>query len=187
MTWSVGFRAPSTAEAVTHYADFVARFLPDEQRYGDATMSPVSNPNCIRPEDIQRLRQLISEQLDDDRMLLTWFGQHMTEPRYPDLLVGSDISADELQDTLNQGAVFTRNPTARFAWSHIQLDTEPAVVFFVSGNSRILSEHLVPLLDLLCDADAMHMDNLEPWINDAEASTLLCELIKQGSLECIDE
>lgn len=187
MTWSVGFRAPSTAEVVTNYADFVARFLPDEQRYGDADMSPVQNPSYIRPEDIKRLRQLISEQLDDDRMLLTWFGQYMTEPRYPDLLVGSDISADDLQDTLNQGAVFTRNPTARLAWSHIQLDTETAVVFFVSGNSRILSEHLVPLLDLLCCADAVYIDNLEPWLNDAEATTLLCELIKHGSLECIDE
>lgn len=187
MTWSVGFRAPSTAEVVTHYADFVARFLPDEQRYGDANMSPVSNPNYIRAEDIQRLRKLISEQLDDDRMLLTWFGQHMTEPRYPDLLIGNDLSLDELMQTLEDGAVFTRNPTARLAWSHIELDAERAVVFFVSGNSRILSEHLVALLDLLCCADAIHIDNLTPWLNDAEATTLLCELVKQGSLECIDE
>lgn len=187
MTWSVGFRAPSTAEVVTHYADFVARFLPDEQRYGDANMSPVSNPNYIRAEDIQRLRKLISEQLDDDRMLLTWFGQHMTEPRYPDLLIGNDLSLDEFMQTLEDGAVFTRNPTARLAWSHIELDAERAVVFFVSGNSRILSEHLVALLDLLCCADAIHIDNLTPWLNDAEATTLLCELVKQGSLECIDE
>lgn len=187
MTWSVGFRAPSTAEVVTHYADFVARFLPDEQRYGDANMSPVSNPNYIRAEDIQRLRKLINEQLDDDRMLLTWFGQHMTEPRYPDLLIGNDLSLDEFMQTLEDGAVFTRNPTARLAWSHIQLDAERAVVFFVSGNSRILSEHLVALLDLLCCADAIHIDNLTPWLKDAEATTLLCELVKQGSLECIDE
>ena len=187
MTWSVGFRAPSTAEVVTHYADFVARFLPDEQRYGDADMSQVSNPNYIRQEDIQRLRKLISEQLDDDRMLLTWFGQHMTEPRYPDLLIGNDLSLDELMQTLEDGAVFTRNPTARLAWSHIELDAERAVVFFVSGNSRILSEHLVALLDLLCCADAIHIDNLTPWLNDAEATTLLCELVKQGRLECIDE
>lgn len=187
MTWSIGFRAPSTAEVVTHYADFVARFLPDEQRYGDSDMSPVSNPNYIRAEDIQRLRKLISEQLDDDRMLLTWFGQHMTEPRYPDLLIGNDLSLDELIQTLEDGAVFTRNPTSRLAWSHIQLDAERAVVFFVSGNSRILSEHLVELLDLLCCADAIHIDNLTPWLKDAEATTLLCELVKQGSLECIDE
>ena len=88
---------------------------------------------------------------------------------------------------LEDGAVFTRNPTARLAWSHLQLDTEQAAVFFVSGNSRIISEHLVALLDLLCCADAMHIENLQPWLNDAEAVTLLCELIKQGSLECVDE
>ena len=187
MTWSVGFRAPSSAEVLTHYADFVARFLPDEQRYTDADMTPVSNPSYIRTEDIQRLRQLINEQLDDDRMLLTWFGQYMTEPRYPELFIPSDIDGDSLQTALHEGAVFTRNPTARLAWSHIQLDTEPATIFFVSGNSRILSDHLVALLDLLCNADAIHIDNLAPWLNDAEATTLICELIKQGSLECIDD
>ena len=187
LTWSVGFRAPSSAEGGTHYADFVARFLPDEQRYSDAGMSPVSNPNYIRPEDIKRLRQLINEQLNDDRMLLTWFGQYMTEPRYPDLLIRSELSTDELLHMLEDGAVLTRNPTARLAWSHIQLDTESAAVFFVSGNSRIISEHLVALLDLLCCADAIHIENLQPWLNDAEAVTLLCELVKQGSLECVDE
>ena len=187
MTWSIGFLAPSTAEVVTHYADFVARFLPDEQRYSDAGMSPVSNPSYIRAEDIQRLRALLNEQLNDDRMLLTWFGQYMTEPRYPDLLVGSELSSEALIHRLQDGAVFTRNPTARLAWSHIQLEQESAVVFFVSGNSRILSEHLVVLLDLVCCADALYFDNLQAWFNDAEAMTLLAELIKQGSLESLDE
>lgn len=187
MTWSVGFRAPSKAEVVTHYADFVARFLPDEQRYSDADMSPAENPNYIRTEDIKRLRAILNEQLNDDRMLLTWFGQYMTEPRYPDLLAGSELSVDELIQALDDGAVFTRNPTARLAWSHIQLEQEMATLLFASGNSRILSEHLVVLLDLLCGAQALYLDNLKPWFDDDEAMTLLCELIKQGSLECIDE
>ena len=60
-------------------------------------------------------------------------------------------------------------------------------MFFVSGNSRILSEHLVVLLDLVCCADALYLDNLQAWFNDAEAMTLLGELIKQGSLESLDE
>jgi len=187
MTWSVGFRAPSNAEVVSHFADFVARFLPDDQRYTDAGMSPVTNPNYIRPEDVQRLRQLLNQELSDDRMLLTWFGQFMTEPRYPEFLHGVAITPAELQQSLQEGAIFTRNPTARLAWSHIQLDNEPAAVFFVSGHSRILSEQLTQLLDLLCSAEALHLENLTPWLQDAEATTLLCELVKQGSLECIDE
>lgn len=187
MTWSVGFRAPSSAEVVSHYADFVARFLPDDQRYSDADMSAITNPSYIRAEDIQRLRQLLNQELSDDRMLLTWFGQFMTEPRYPEMLEGAEISTAELQQVLQDGAIFTRNPTARFAWSHIQLETEPAAIFFVSGHSRILSEHLIHLLDLLCNAEALYLENLTPWLQDAEATTLLCELIKQGSLECIDE
>jgi 50S ribosomal protein L16 3-hydroxylase len=30
--------------------------------------------------------------MSDERMLLTWFGQFMTEPRYPELVVGPKTS-----------------------------------------------------------------------------------------------
>lgn len=187
MTWSIGFRAPSSAEIVTHYTDFVARFLSDEDRYSDPDLSPVKDSNEIRPEDIQRLRQLVNEHLNDDNMLLSWFGQHMTEPRYPEFLQGYELDIATLNDFLQQGGILVRNSSARLAWSQIELDDEPAVLLFACGSSRPFPEHLVGFIRFLCSQDILTMDNLQPWLDRDEAVTLLCELIKQGSLECMNE
>lgn len=187
MTWSIGFRAPSSAEIVTHYTDFVARFLSDEDRYSDPDLSPVKDSNEIRPEDIQRLRQLVNEHLNDDNMLLSWFGQHMTEPRYPEFLQGHELDIATLNDFLQQGGILVRNSSARLAWSQIELDDEPAVLLFACGSSRPFPEHLVGFIRFLCSQDILTMDNLQPWLDRDETVTLLCELIKQGSLECMDE
>ena len=45
MTYSVGFRAPSAAEVLTHFTDFLAQYLTDEERYTDADAQPVSDPH----------------------------------------------------------------------------------------------------------------------------------------------
>lgn len=48
MTYSVGFRAPSAAEVLTHFTDFLAQFLPDEERYSDADLQPSDDPSRSR-------------------------------------------------------------------------------------------------------------------------------------------
>ena len=183
MTYSIGFRAPSTAEVLTHYTDFIAQFLTDEERYSDAGALPASDPQQIRPDAVQRLRSMLTEQLSDDRLLLSWFGQFMTEPRYPERLGGCAIDDAELLDALHQGALLVRNPSARLAWSEVDGD----VLLFASGNSRLLPGNLRELVRSICAADALHLENLAAWLKDDEAAKLILELIRQGSLEFADE
>ena len=49
MTYSVGFRAPSAAEVLTHFTDFLGQFLPDEERYSDPDIQPVSYTHLTLP------------------------------------------------------------------------------------------------------------------------------------------
>ena len=186
-TWSVGFRAPSAAEVLTHYTDYLARFIPDEDRFSDQDRSPLTDSAEIRAEDLAQVKRILNEHLNDDRLLLSWFGQFMTDPKYPEHVQGLELEPDQLIDALQQGAVLVRNPSARFAWSRISIENEPNLVFFVSGNSRIFSATLEQLLTLLCSADALHLDNLAQWFANDEAATLIYELVKQGSLEFADE
>jgi len=122
MTYSVGFRAPSAAEVLTHFTDFLAQFLPDEERYTDADAQPVSDPHQIQHDALDRLKGLLAEHMSDERLLLTWFGQFMTEPRYPELVVGPELEEEDLLSSLEQGAVLIRNPSARLAWSEVDDD-----------------------------------------------------------------
>ncbi|WP_028693699.1 cupin domain-containing protein [Pseudomonas cremoricolorata] len=183
LTYSVGFRAPSAAEVLTHFTDFLSQFLPDEERYSDADAQPVSDPHQIQHDALDRLKALLAEHMGDERLLLTWFGQFMTEPRYPEQVTGEELSEDDLRQSLEQGALLIRNPSARLAWSEM----EDNLVLFASGQSRLLSGHLRELLKLICAADALHSDNLAAWLEDEEAMLLVCQLVTQGSLGFADE
>ncbi|WP_220813164.1 ribosomal protein uL16 3-hydroxylase [Pseudomonas paralcaligenes] len=183
MTYSVGFRAPSAAEVLTHFTDFLAQFLPDEERYSDAGMAPASDPHQIQQDALDRLKALLTEHMGDQRLLLTWFGQFMTEPRYPELVSGVEIAEEEFLAILQDGAVLVRNPSARLAWSEVDV----GLVLFASGQSRLLPPHLKELLRLVCAADALHGENLAPWLADEDGRTLVRELVQQGSLEFADE
>ena len=179
MTYSVGFRAPSAAEVLTHFTDFLAQFLPDEERYGDAGIEPCSDPHQIQRDALDRLKALLTEHMSDERLLLTWFGQFMTEPRYPELVAGEELALGEFLDALENGAVLLRNPSARLAWSEIDL----GLMLFASGQSRLLGAEYKELLKLICSAESLHLANLSEWLSHEDARILLWELIKQGSLE----
>ena len=184
MTYSIGFRAPSAAEVLTHFTDFLAQFLSDEERYSDADIQPVvSDPAQIQRDALERLKGLLNEHMSDERLLLTWFGQFMTEPRYPELVAGEELEEDDLLSALEQGAVIIRNPSARLAWSEVDDD----LLLFASGQSRLLPGNLRELLKLVCSADALHAENLGQWLEDEDGRKLVNELIKQGSLGYADE
>jgi 50S ribosomal protein L16 3-hydroxylase len=41
--------------------------------------------------------------MSDERLLLTWFGQFMTEPRYPELVVGpEDVEEEDVLSASNR-------------------------------------------------------------------------------------
>ncbi|WP_248750363.1 cupin domain-containing protein [Pseudomonas sp. MWU15-20650] len=183
MTYSVGFRAPSAAEVLTHFTDFLSQYLTDEERYTDADAQPVSDPHQIQGDALDRLKSLLAEHMSDERMLLTWFGQFMTEPRYPELVAGEELGEEDFISSLENGAILVRNPSARMAWSEVDDD----VLLFASGQSRYLPGKLRELLKLVCAADALHAENLGPWLADEDGRDLLCELVKQGSLGFADE
>jgi 50S ribosomal protein L16 3-hydroxylase len=183
MTYSVGFRAPSAAEVLPHFTDLLGQFLPDEERYSDADAQPTDDPTQIQRDALDRLKALLSEHMSDERLLMTWFGQFMTEPKYPELIAGIEIDEEAFLAGLEDGAVLVRNPSARMAWSEVGED----LVLFASGQSRLLPANLRELLKLVCAADALHIDNLGAWLADDEGRNLLVELVKQGSLEFADE
>ncbi|WP_349570176.1 cupin domain-containing protein [Azotobacter salinestris] len=183
MTYSVGFRAPSAAEVLTHFTDFLAQFLPDEERYGDPDIRPCEDPHQIQRDALERLKGLIQEHMGDERLLLTWFGQFMTEPRYPELVAGAEMPEQDFLANLKEGGVLIRNPSARLAWSEVGQD----LLLFASGQSRLLPGRLRELLKLICSADALHADNLASWVADEDGRQLLWQLLLQGSLEFADD
>ncbi len=183
MTYSLGFRAPSAAEVLTHFTDLRAQSLPDEERYSDADLLPIEDPHQIQSDALDRLRAMLAEHMGDERLLLTWFGQFMTEPRYPERVQGPEIDEQAMLAALEDGAILVRNLSARLAWSEVDI----GLLLFASGQSRLLPGHLKELLKLVCSADALHAENLAGWLSDEDGRNLMLQLVKQGSLEFADE
>src|SRR5690554_2034109 len=103
MTYSIGFRAPSHAEVLTHFSDFLGQHMGDQQRYSDAGMSPPADPAQIDEDTVERLQRLILELVQDKEALGTWFGRFMTEPRYPELIEAQEPDAEMLVEALDNG------------------------------------------------------------------------------------
>ncbi len=121
--------------------------------------------------------------MSDERLLLTWFGQFMTEPRYPELVAGEEIPEEELFGASRMARCWCATPAP--AWPGARSTSawccSPAArAYSCPGSSG-------ELLKLVCSADALHLENLGQWLADDDARKLLAELVKQGSLEFADE
>lgn len=179
MTISIGLRAPSAAQVLTHFTDYLTQFLSEEQRYTDPDLALAESPSHIGSDALHRLQTLLQQHLADEQRLLDWFGQFVTDPRYPELLEGDDITPQQLRQELQEGATILRHPSARMAWS----DHDDRLVLYASGSSRALPPALKELVQQLCDAHCLYQDNLISWMENPEGMELLCELLEQGSLE----
>lgn len=179
MTCSVGFRAPSHGEILLHFTDYLSQSLTDQSRYGDNGLQLPADPAAIDDETVERLQRIILERVQDKAALATWFGRHMTEPRYPELIQPLDISSDILTDDLESGYGLVRNPSARLAYRR---EADEQLVLFASGEHCVLPPSLLPLVQLVCNNDYLDSDTILTWRSNAEGWTLIEQLLAKGDL-----
>ena len=179
MTYSVGFRAPSHAEIMRSFTDFVGEKLTSESRYTDPDLALQENSGEITPEAIEKVRQIFTDYLADDTKLAQWLGQYVTDPKYPDLDQAPEepISIDQLRTALNESDLyFVRNEGARFSYS---LNSEDELQFFADGRSFQLSGTSCTLAANLCRNPAIVINQGE-W--SEQQLQLLVDLFNQGSI-----
>jgi 50S ribosomal protein L16 3-hydroxylase len=52
----------------------------------DPLLTPKMATQPISSEYLKQIRSLLNQTLDDDELLLNWFAQFMTQPKYPELV-----------------------------------------------------------------------------------------------------
>lgn len=137
MTFSVGMRAPSTAEMLADFADDLAQRLPEYRRYEDPDLAVAEDPFEIDETAFARVDAALSVlEKASAQERRRWFGQFITRYR-----ASGDIQAAPDQPAwpdavlaLSAGEELLRNPFARFAWNR---DGQHAVLH-VSGESFAL-------------------------------------------------
>lgn len=176
MTCSIGFRAPAHQDILTGYTDWLADKTKLEQRYTDSDLKLQQNPAEITAESLERVKSILHQYIEQPDSLAQWFGQYITEPKYPELadsLIATDITELELSQPLN----LERNPSSRFAFNQINGQMH----LFVDGQSFDCTPEQQPLVQQLC-ANNHNLFNSQ----NQQQQKLVQQLLKMGALYIIN-
>ncbi|WP_078059672.1 cupin domain-containing protein [Xanthomonas massiliensis] len=119
LTFSVGMRAPSSAELIADYLDTLVDGADEAVRYHDEDLQAAADPYEIDPAAMHRaIAALNALRMNDPDRLGDWFGRFVTTYRAsgevvppPDLPPRADVEA-----ALAAGRVLQRFPWSRLAW-----------------------------------------------------------------------
>lgn len=179
MTYSVGFRAPSHADILRQFTDFVGEQLKSETRYSDPDLILRQSPGLIRQTDMEKVRAIITDYVNEPDLLENWFGQFMTEPKYPEQAASSGnsetYSVEELTDYLQEGGLLYRSEGSRFAYRE---KADGSAVLFVNGEACDVSAGSINFARALCDEPAICSEH----VTTIEAQEILTELYNMEAL-----
>ncbi|MGI0116409.1 JmjC domain-containing protein [Zooshikella sp. RANM57] len=178
MTFSVGFRAPSAAEVITHFSDYIADNLSEDMRYADPALVLSEHPGEITLSAVGRLKTLLN-QLDDEQKLVEWFGRFMTESKYnmtPELPTIKPTDCDELAGRLKQGYSLAVVPGARLAYSALNNCWQ----VYADGQVLQASEQVSPILTRLERRQPIYQTDVAE--GGVDTLLLLTQLVALGTL-----
>jgi 50S ribosomal protein L16 3-hydroxylase len=162
MTYSIGMRAPSSAELLVDFAETLAASLPDTLRLSDPDLAPVRGDGEIDAAAIGRVarampwlrwtedgRRASSPRAAhrfpgfgavDSRLLRAWFGRFITAYRSAQLAAPPPRRLGEtaFARLFEPGARVRRNPWSRVAW----MREDGGALLFVAGEAHACSVRL---------------------------------------------
>ena len=180
MTYSVGFRAPSSAELLERTVDAVLPGFTQDDRYCDSALPIQASPGEITDDAASRLKAILMEALDNPALLKSTLGQLMTEAKYDDIAPTFEQCDESWQKSwketcaaLSEVDCWIRHPHARFAYSQQGDDS----AFYCQGETSVLTSAAVPLLSLLCDQPQWTSVELLDLCQDTQSQHLLTNLL----------
>ncbi|WP_110634770.1 cupin domain-containing protein [Salinicola salarius] len=179
LTFSIGFRAPSSDEVVTSFADYIGEQLGDSRRYGDSDLQPPAAIGELDDQAIARVRALLLDAIDRPEQMAQWFGRAMTQPKYLDQLVPPESPSDpnDLRAALESGSELTHSLGSRFAWRRLD---DARATLFADGDAIVCDLELAQYLSANPRLDAKVLE-----FPDSES--LLAALVDSGSLSVPEE
>jgi 50S ribosomal protein L16 3-hydroxylase len=178
VTCSIGFRAPSHQEIISHYCDDVLAGI-GAGRFEDPGRDLCANPGMIDQQALAQLRDLMGR-LSDEHQLASWFGRYMTSPKYEsesDLPNSADaVSPDQELEACDS---LQLAPASRLAFS----DLNGSVTLFADGEhydgQGVNWDHFVRQL---CRQHYLERDAHRAWHRDPDIRSTLLQLLQRGVL-----
>jgi len=182
LCYSIGFRAPSMAEMIEGFSDFIIKDQDPAQRYEDSDAQAELRSSEIKPELLDASYRQLTERLGQKQQFASWFGCYVSQPKYPELIqpLVEEVSPEDFVALLGDGVQLTKNPSSRFAF--MEFAAKDSVLLFVDGAMVSFSMKQLSNIVAFCEAAEIVSCTSSDFLADPEIAELLRQLLNQGSL-----
>lgn len=183
LCYSIGFRAPSAAEMMEGFSDFLIRQQDPGMRYEDTLLQPAEITGEIDVGQLEGSFQQLLKQFTRKSAFSHWFGCYVTQVKYPELIQAPDeLISDqrELASLPDKGFNLEKNPSSRFAF--IEASAESCVLLFVDGSMVRFEAESLQAISTICDLTVFTPETVRHLLKSTGLGELLRQLINQGSL-----
>lgn len=138
LTFSIGTRAPSSAELIGDYLDTLIADADEAVRYHDEDLKVPADPYEIDVTAMNRVVAALNAlRMNDPDRLGDWFGRFMTTYRASGDVVPAPepIPREAVEQALDEGVLLHRHPWSRLAWRR----AKRGATLFCSGLEFALS------------------------------------------------
>jgi 50S ribosomal protein L16 3-hydroxylase len=172
MNYSVGFRAPSGREMISGFADYVLQRELGSHRFSDPDVPSREHPADILPEELDKLRGMMLDLINQPQHFNQWFGEFISQSRHElDVsLPEPPYQPDEIYDALQQGDKLVRLGGLRV----LRIGEE----VYVNGE-QLDSPHR-PALEALASHTVLTANTFGEALEDPSFLAMLAALVNSG-------
>lgn len=180
--YSIGCRAPSSAEILEGYSDLLIDSCRPEDRYVDPMPKPPARRGEIEEGSIEPSFKKLMQIIENKENYYRWFGQSATRPKSPHAVTAltEPYNAVTLLEEIADGAKISVNPGSRL--SFLDLHPKSKTLLFVDGETIILDRASAWFAPSLCSSPELTSQQLAKMSESPETLNLLLTLVNQGSL-----
>jgi 50S ribosomal protein L16 3-hydroxylase len=171
MTFSIGFRAPRLNDMLGRWTDQILENMDPELFYRDPMDKSMPRPGEINAQSISEAYNLLQRTLLAQMSRPNWFGELVTEPRYPVEFLAEEQDLDSLEEIHLDSA-------ARLAW---WTDGEQLLAF-ANGQTIHCGQRCLALLANLCKYSLVAGNDLKAARDCSARRQLLQQLLAMGCI-----
>lgn len=172
LSFSIGFRAPTHAEMLTSFIDYISQDLKDDKIYKDRDLKIQADSNQISEAALVNMREIFKDYLKPNHPALAqWFGSFVSDTK-TDLVFENDEPVNDFEFLKQQYPNIYRNPASRFAF--YQQDSN--AMLFIDGSDFTVS---VEFAKWLCSERVVKLTQSKLTVAEQQ---LLLQLFNTGQL-----
>jgi len=174
MTYSVGLRAPSRGELVSHWCDEVLAHLDEDDRYADRGRPAARAPGQLDRASRAELYAMVHEVLADRPRFDEFCARWLSEPKY--IAPRTVITPRALRAGLARGRRLARHPASRYLYTR----RGGELVLCVDGEAYPCAAATAALARRLCASRTRGIGERE--VASADTLELVRQLCARGAL-----